>query len=99
MRHDQGTRYLPSPSWRVRSPVGESRQQFIAGKTVGYDGRGRRIVKTGSGKSESAALRALRERVREFEAGLMPAANRVTVAQAVEDWLEFERSNVGGKNQ
>ena len=32
--------------------------------------------------------------MREFEAGLIPAANRVTVAQAVEDWLEFERSNV-----
>jgi len=71
----------------------ERRQRFVAEKTVGYDGRGKRIVKTGSGKTESAALRALRERVRQYEAGLVPAADRYTVAQAVEDWLAYDRSD------
>ena len=95
-----------SPESKLRRPRGEGglrwdekRQRFIAEKTVGYDGRGRRIVKTGSGKSESAALRALRARVREHESGMLPDAHRVTVAQAVEDWLEFERSNVGEKTK
>lgn len=101
------------PNWtersnqpKLRRPRGEGglrwdekRQRFIAEKTVGYDGRGRRIVKTGSGKSESAALRALRARVREHESGMLPGAHRVTVAHAVEDWLEFERSAVGEKTK
>ncbi|MFE6507431.1 tyrosine recombinase XerC [Nocardioides sp. NPDC057767] len=77
----------------------EKRQRYIAEKTVGYDGRGKRIVKTGTGKSESAALRNLRDRIREYEAGLMPAAHRVTVAQVCEDWLKFERSDVGEKTK
>lgn len=91
---------------KLRRPRGEGglrwdekRQRFIAEKTVGYDGRGRRIVKTGSGKSESGALRALRARVREHDSGMLPGAHRVTVAQAVEDWLEFERSTVGEKTK
>lgn len=77
----------------------EKRQRYIAEKTVGYDGRGKRVVKTGTGKSESAALRNLRDRIREYEAGLMPAAHRVTVAQVCEDWLKFERSDVGEKTK
>ncbi|GAB4087027.1 site-specific integrase [Myceligenerans cantabricum] len=56
---------------------------------VGYNGRGRPIKRKGSGKTESTALREMRKRVREYEAGLVPRAERLTVSQAVEDWLEF----------
>ena len=35
----------------------EKRQRYIAEKTVGFDGRGKRIVRTGTGTCESAALR------------------------------------------
>lgn len=88
---------------RVRGEGGlrwnEARQRWIAEQTVGYDGRGKRIVRTGSGKTETAALRALRERVREYEAGVLPDARRITVAHVVEDWLKYERSNVSGKTR
>lgn len=77
----------------------EARQRFIAEKTVGYDGRGKRIVKSGYGTTEAAALRDLRRKVRDYEAGLTPDSQRATVAHAVEDWLEFERSTVGGKTK
>jgi integrase len=66
---------------------------------VGYDGRGKRIVRRGHGKTEAAALRALRVRVKEYEAGLLPNSQRVTVAQAVEDWLKYGRSNVVEKTK
>ena len=75
----------------------ESRQRWIAEKTVGYDGRGKRIVKTGSGRTESAALRALRERVRQHEAGLVVGADRWTVVDAVEDWLTYDRAGKAPK--
>jgi integrase len=77
----------------------ERRQRFIAEKTVAYDGRGKRIVRSGHGKTEAAALRALRARVKEYEAGLLPSSQRVTVAQVVEDWLKYDRSNVGEKTK
>lgn len=66
----------------------ESRKRFIAEQTVGYDARGKRIVRTGSGKSETAALKALRQRVKDYEAGLAPKSEHYRVKQAVEDWLE-----------
>jgi integrase len=66
----------------------ESRQRFIAEQTVGYDARGKRIVRTGSGKSETAALRELRKRVKEYEAGLAPTSQHYRVKLAMEDWLE-----------
>lgn len=88
---------------RVRGEGGlrwsERRQRWIAEQTVGFDGRGKRIVRSGSGKTETAALRALRDRVREYEAGLLLEGRRVTVGQVVEDWLKFERSNVGEKTK
>jgi integrase len=77
----------------------DKRQRFIATQTVGYDGRGRAIRKTGSGKTESAALRELRARVRDYEAGLMPEAHRVTISDVVEDWLEFGRSDVSERTE
>ncbi len=77
----------------------EKRQRFMARQTVGYDGRGKPIRKTGSGKTESAALRTLRARVREYEAGIMPEARRVTVSDVVEDWLAYGRSGVSARTE
>lgn len=65
------------------------RQRFVAEKTVGYDARGKRIKRYGSGKSETAALRALARRVKDYEAGLVVGSEYVNVRQAVEDWLEY----------
>lgn len=65
------------------------RERFIAEKTVGYDARGKRIKRKGSGKSETAALRALAKRVKAYDAGLVVGSERVTVRQAVEDWLDY----------
>lgn len=81
------------PTRRARGEHGvywdDRRQRYIAAATVGYDGRGRRIVKRASGTSESAALRALRQRVRDYQDGLVVEAERYTVRDAVEDWLKF----------
>lgn len=64
-----------NPSRRARGDGGvrwnERRQRWIAEQTVGYDSRGKRIVRTGSGKTEAAALRGLRQRVRAYEAGMI----------------------------
>lgn len=76
-----------------------ARDRFVAQATVGYDGRGKRIVKKGTGKSESAALRSLRARIKEYEDGLVSGWDRVTVAQAVESWLELGRSDVGHRTR
>jgi integrase len=75
----------------------DSRNAFIAEKTVGYDGRGKRIVKTGSGKTKTAALRALTERVKAYEAGLVVGADRYTVGHAVQDWLEYGQTGEAPK--
>lgn len=67
----------------------ESRKRYIAEATVGYDGRGKRIVKSASGTSQSAALKALRERIKRHADGMSAGADRYTVRQAVEDWLKY----------
>jgi hypothetical protein len=62
---------------KKRRPRGEAgvyreaqRQRFVAQQTVGYDRRGKRIVRKGTGVTEAAALRALRRRVKEYESGV-----------------------------
>lgn len=67
----------------------EQRQRWVAQKTVGYDARGKRVVRFGSGTSQSAAKRELRDRVKEYEAGLAVHSDRYTVRDAVEDWLAY----------
>jgi integrase len=73
----------------------EARQRWIAEKTVGYDARGKRIVRTGSGTSQTAALRDLRRRVKDYEAGLIVGSEHYRVRQAVEDWLRFGQGKAG----
>jgi len=67
----------------------ERRQRWIATVTVGYDGRGKRVVKKGSGRTKTEAKRKLREVLRDHEDGLALGDDTYTVKQAVEDWLEF----------
>ena len=67
----------------------ESRQRFVATRIVGYDDRGKEIRKTGYGKSRSAAIDAVRRLVRDYERGLPPGADKVTVREAVQDWLLY----------
>lgn len=67
----------------------EQRQRWIASVTVGYTPAGKRIVRKASGKTKTAAHAALREKIREYEDGLSMAQTGYTVAQAVEDWLEY----------
>jgi|JI10StandDraft_1071094.scaffolds.fasta_scaffold09247_3 integrase len=67
----------------------ERRQRWIATVTLGYDGRGKRIVKKGSGRTKTEAKRKLREVLRDHEDGVALGDDTYTVKQAVEDWLQF----------
>ncbi|MGO4360894.1 site-specific integrase [Terrabacter sp. RAF57] len=67
----------------------ERRQRWIATVTLGYDGRGKRIVKKGSGRTKTEAKRKLREVFRDHEDGVAVGDDTYTVKQAVEDWLAF----------
>jgi hypothetical protein len=67
----------------------EKLQRRIATVTVGYDGRGKRMVKTGSGHTKTEAKHKLREQLRDREDGLSPGRDGYTVRQAVEDWLPY----------
>jgi len=77
----------------------ESRGRWVAQADVGYSPLGKRIRRKASGKTQEAALRVLRKRVRDYEAGLLPASERVTVSQLVEQWLEFGRSTVSDRTR
>lgn len=66
----------------------DERQRYVAVATVGYNAQGKRIVRKATATSESAALKALRKRVRDFEAGLTKGSEHYRVGQAVEDWLD-----------
>ncbi len=67
----------------------ETRQRWIAQVTVGYTPAGKRIYRRGSGKTKTQANAKLRQVLRDYEDGLALAANNVTVAKAVTDWLKF----------
>lgn len=67
----------------------ESRQRWIATTTVGYDGRGKRIVRKASGRTKTDAKAKLRALLALAEEGVTTSRNRYTVAQAIEDWLTF----------
>jgi len=73
----------------------DARKRYIAETTVGYDARGKRIVRSGSGKTETAALRVMRQRVKDYEAGMVVGSDRYRVREAVEDWLRFGQGQVG----
>ena len=62
---------------------------------MGYDGRGKRIVKTGSGRTKTEARRKLREQLRDREDGLTPGRDGYTVRQAVDDSLAYGTGRSG----
>jgi integrase len=67
----------------------EKRQRFICEVTIGYTPAGKRIVRRGSGKTRTEARNKLKQVLRDHEDGLTVSSHNVTVAQAVNDWLEF----------
>lgn len=67
----------------------ERRQRWIATLTVGYTPAGKRIVKTGSGKTKTEAKNKLKEIIRDYEDGLTLVPGDYTVEQAVNDWLAY----------
>lgn len=67
----------------------ERRQRWIATATIGYDGRGKRIVRRGSGRTKTEAKAKLREIMRDHEDGLARGRDGYTVEDAVDDWLAY----------
>jgi integrase len=67
----------------------QRRRRWIASTTIGYDGRGKRIVRRGAGRTKTEAKNKLRELLRDNEDGITVTNDSFTVAQAVEDWLAF----------
>jgi hypothetical protein len=67
----------------------ESRQRWIASVTVGYTPAGKRIVKKASGKTKTAAKDKLKQIIRDYEDGLVVSGTGYTVADAVQNWLDF----------
>jgi integrase len=67
----------------------EARQRWIASATVGYTPAGKRIVRKGSGKTKTEAKEKLKAVLRDHEDGLAIATNNFTVADAVNDWLDY----------
>lgn len=67
----------------------ERRQRWIATATVGYDGRGKRVVRRGSGRTKTEAKNKLKLILRDHDDGLAVGRDGYTVAQAVGDWLAY----------
>lgn len=65
----------------------EGRQRWIATVTVGYDGRGKRVVRKAAGRTKTEAKTKLRDLLRDRADGLQESS--CTVRQAVEDWLTY----------
>jgi integrase len=69
------------------------RQRWIATASFGFAADGRRIVKTGSGRTKSEAKAKLKEVLRDYEDGLAIAPSDYTVKDAVEEWLRYGLSS------
>ena len=67
----------------------ERRQRWIASVTVGYDGRGKRIIRSASGRTRTEAKAKLRDLLQDKANGITASHSAVTVRQAVEDWLAY----------
>lgn len=71
----------------------ERRQRWIATVTLGYDGRGKRVVRKGAGRTKTEAQRKLQEVMRDRDDGLPRGDDSYTVRLAVEEWLRHGLSN------
>lgn len=67
----------------------ESRKRWVATRTIGWDGRGKRLTRRAYGRTKTEAKEHLRELLRQYEAGVTPNRHAYTVRDAVEDWLAF----------
>jgi integrase len=67
----------------------EARQRWIAEVTIGYTPAGKRIYRSGSGKTKTEAKAKLKEVMRDHDDGLAITPHNVTVADAVNDWLAY----------
>lgn len=65
------------------------RERWIASVTIGYTPAGKRIVRRGSGSTKTEAKNKLKEILRDHEDGLAIAPHDYTVADAVNNWLQF----------
>lgn len=65
----------------------EGRQRWMATVTIGYDGRGKRVVRKAAGRTKTEAKSKLRDLMRDREHG--QSESDCTVRQAVEDWLTY----------
>ncbi|RSM75539.1 site-specific integrase [Kibdelosporangium aridum] len=74
----------------------EKRQRWIAVATVGWTPAGKRIVKSGSGKTKTEAKNKLKEILRDYDDGLAIAPHDYTVEKAVRDWLTY---GLSGRDQ
>jgi integrase len=67
----------------------DKRQRWIATAHLGYDGRGKRIVKRASGKTKTEAKNKLKEILRDLDDGMTIAPHGYTVKDAVVSWLTY----------
>ena len=67
----------------------ETRQRWIAEVTIGHDERGKRIVRSASGRTRTEAKSKLRNLLRDQVEGVAAVNTSVTVRQAVDDWLTY----------
>ena len=67
----------------------DNRQRWIAAVTIGYSASGKRIVRKASGTTKTAARDELKKLLRDREDGVTTCTYGVSVADAVNDWLEF----------
>lgn len=74
----------------------ESRQRWIAEVTVGYSPAGKRITRTASGKTKTAAKDKLKEMLRDLEDGLPVAPENYYVRDAIQAWFAF---GLNGRDQ
>lgn len=67
----------------------EARKRWVATRTIGWDGRGKRLTRRAHGRTKTEAKEHLREILRQHDAGVAPSRHAHTVQDAVEDWLAF----------
>ena len=66
-----------------------NRLRWIATASLGFTPAGKRIVKSGSGRTKTEARAKLKEVLRDHDDGLAIAPSDYTVTQAVRDWLAY----------
>ncbi|MGL5824140.1 MAG: site-specific integrase [Nocardioides sp.] len=72
----------------------EERQRWVAVLTIGYDGRGKRIVRKRFDKTKTGAKQKLANLKDDLRDGLQ-VDDRSTVADAARDWLAYGLGEVG----